>query len=108
MTLNRIRGLENQPRESGDNALDCNPLPTGQQKWENRAKIDRDWIPEKREKRASTGRSPVGRIALWLLFSTKRLWGVGSWLGDAGRGPQESPSSGKQTLRRFRNAFWLE
>jgi len=31
-------------------------------------------------KRASTARSPLGRIALWLLFSTKRLWGVGVWL----------------------------
>jgi len=23
------------------------------------------------------------------LFSTKRLWGVGAWLRDTGRGPQE-------------------
>jgi hypothetical protein len=40
------------------------PLPTGQLKRENRAEIDRDWSPEKREKRASTARSPLGRIAL--------------------------------------------
>jgi hypothetical protein len=69
------------------------PLPTGQLERENRAEIDHDWSPEKGEKRASTGRSPLGRMALWCLFSTKALWGVGVWLRDIGRGPQEAPES---------------
>lgn len=36
-----------------------------------------DSSTEKHKKGASTGRSPLGRIALRLLFSTKPLWGVG-------------------------------
>jgi len=67
----------------------CDPLPTGQLEPEKRAEIDRDWSPENREKRASTVRSPLGRIRVGLLFSTKVLWGVGRWLKDAGRGLQK-------------------
>src|SRR6478609_2445176 len=71
----------------------CDPLPTGHLKRENKAEIDRDWSPEKRRKKASTDRSPLGRIGVEPLFSTKVLWGVGRWLKDAGRGLQESPES---------------
>jgi hypothetical protein len=71
------------------------PLPTGQLERENSAEIDRDWSPEKREKRLRPFGRPRGRIALWFLFSTKVLWGVGGWLKDAGRGSQESPGDRK-------------
>jgi hypothetical protein len=68
-------------------------------KGKNRAEIDRAWSHEKREKRASTGRSPLGRIGVRLLFSTKVLWGVGSWLKDAGRGLQKSGDPGDRGIR---------
>jgi len=45
---------------------------------------------EKREKERSTSFRQAFRIGVWLLFSTKRLWGVGLWLRDAGRGVQRS------------------
>jgi hypothetical protein len=32
-------------------------------------------------------------MALWPLFSTTAIWGVGVWLRDAGRGLQKSPES---------------
>jgi hypothetical protein len=63
------------------------PLPTEQLERENRAEIDRDWNPEKREKALRPFGRPFGRIEVWLLLSTKALWGVGSWLRDAGRRP---------------------
>ena len=66
----------------------CDPLPTGQLKQEKKAEIGPDWRAEERGKQASTARSPLGRIALRLLFSTKHVWGVGLWLKDAGRGLQ--------------------
>jgi len=69
------------------------PLPTGQLERENKAEIDRDWSREKQEKRLRPSGRPLGRMALWLLFSTKVLWGVGVWLKDAGRRLQESPTS---------------
>jgi hypothetical protein len=49
----------------------------------------RDSGSEKREKGLRPLGRPRGRIEVWLLFSTKRLWGVGVWLRDAGRGLQK-------------------
>jgi hypothetical protein len=69
------------------------PLPTEQLKREKRVEIEPDWTVEKLKKTASTVRSPLGRIGVWFLFSTKRLWGVGACLKDAGRGPQQLPTS---------------
>ena len=54
------------------------PLPTEQLKREKRVEIEPDWTVEKLKKTASTVRSPLGRIRVGLLFSTKVLWGGGS------------------------------
>ncbi|HEV8181685.1 MAG TPA: hypothetical protein VGQ61_04890, partial [Candidatus Angelobacter sp.] len=61
--------------------------------------------PEKREKRLRPLSRLSSRIALWLLFSTKRLWGVGLWLKDTGRGLQKSgdPVIGTSGDRKTRN-----
>jgi len=56
-------------------------------------KLGPDWAVEKREKERSTSFRQAFRIEVRSLFSTKRLWGVGIWLRDAGRGLQESPES---------------
>jgi hypothetical protein len=55
---------------------------------ENKAETDRDWNPEKGEKRLQQFGRQACRIGVRLLFSTKHVWGVGSWLKDAGRGLQ--------------------
>jgi hypothetical protein len=65
------------------------PLPTEQQKRENDAEIGPDWTVEKRENEGSTSFRQAFRIEVRLLFSTKRVWGVGIWLMDAGRGSQK-------------------
>ena len=49
----------------------------------------RDSRSKKREKEGSTGFRQSCRIGVRPLFATKRLWGVGVWLRDAGRGPWE-------------------
>ncbi|HEY5039736.1 MAG TPA: hypothetical protein VIJ93_11740, partial [bacterium] len=48
--------------------------------------VERDSTPKEQEKGASTAFRQSFRIEVGLLFSTKRLWGVGVWLKDAGRG----------------------
>ena len=68
--------------------INCDPLPTEQLERENRAEIGPDWSPEKREKRLRQFGRPLGRIKVGPLFSIKVLWGVGVWLKDTGRGPQ--------------------
>jgi hypothetical protein len=55
--------------------------------------IERNLLVKKHRKTKSTARSPIGRMAVRLLFATKRLCRGGVWLKDAGRGPQESPGS---------------
>ncbi|HLK07134.1 MAG TPA: hypothetical protein VKV30_04320 [Candidatus Angelobacter sp.] len=67
----------------------CDPLPTGQLERENKAEIDRDWSPEKREKEGSTSFRQAFRIEVELLFSTKAHGGGVSGLKDAGRGTQK-------------------
>jgi hypothetical protein len=65
------------------------PLPTEQKKRENAVEIGPDWTVEKRENEGSTSFRQAFRIEVRLLFSTKRVWGVGIWLMDAGRGSQK-------------------
>ena len=59
-------------------------------------KLGPDWTVGKPEKEESTSFRQAFRIEVWLLFATKRLWGVGIWLRDAGRRLQSG-------LRRFRS-----
>ena len=78
----------------------CDPLPTGQLEAEKRAEIGPDSTAEKHKKRLRPLGRPFDRIALRLLFSTKRYGGVGAWLRDAGRGPQEIAKIAKIAKRR--------
>jgi len=50
-------------------------------------KIGSDSTAEKREKRLRQLGRQYCRIGVGPLFSIKRLWGVGLWLRDTGRGP---------------------
>jgi hypothetical protein len=56
----------------------------------SRLKLSRLGLLKKHEKWLRPSGRPLGRIGVELLFSTKRLWGVGRWLRDAGRGLQRS------------------
>jgi hypothetical protein len=69
----------------------CDPLPTGQQKRENRAEIGPDWTAERQEKMASTVLSTGLSNGTSAFVFNKGAWGWGIWLKDAGRGLQESP-----------------